>query len=38
VRSTSVSAKDWWGWQAGNEAADAAQLDVHTPVGRGSPV
>jgi uncharacterized protein DUF2786 len=37
VRSTSVSANDWWGWQAGNEAAEAAQLDVHAPVGRGSP-
>jgi hypothetical protein len=37
VRATSVSAKDWWGWQAGNDAAEAAQLDVHAPVGRGSP-
>jgi uncharacterized protein DUF2786 len=37
VRSTSVSANDWWGWQAGNDAAEAAQLDVHAPVGRGSP-
>ena len=37
VRATSVSANDWWGWQAGNDAAEAAQLDVHAPVGRGSP-
>jgi hypothetical protein len=36
VRSFSASANDWWGWRAGNEAAEAAQLDVHTPVGRGS--
>jgi hypothetical protein len=37
VRATSVSANDWWGWQAGNDAAEAAQLDVHAPVGRGFP-
>jgi hypothetical protein len=37
VRATSVSANDWWGWQAGNDAAEAAQLDVHAPVGRGAP-
>ena len=32
VRATSISANDWHGWQAGNEAAEAAQLDVHAPV------
>ncbi|HEY8523808.1 MAG TPA: DUF2786 domain-containing protein [Acidimicrobiales bacterium] len=33
VRSTSVSANDWWGWRAGHEAAEAAQLDLHAAVG-----
>jgi len=32
VRPTTVSANDRAGWRAGREAADAAQLDVHTSV------
>ncbi|HEX8803819.1 MAG TPA: DUF2786 domain-containing protein, partial [Acidimicrobiales bacterium] len=33
VRPTTVSATDPAGWQAGHDAAEAAQLDVHAPVG-----
>jgi hypothetical protein len=36
VRATSISANDWHGWQAGNDAAEAAQLDVHAPVPKRS--
>jgi hypothetical protein len=35
VRATTVSARDWAGWHAGKEAAEAAQLDLHAPVARG---
>jgi hypothetical protein len=32
VRATTISARDWAGWHAGKQAAEAAQLDLHAPV------
>ena len=37
VKTTTLSAKDWAGWHAGQQAAERAELGLHTPVSSGSP-
>ena len=36
VKTTTLSAKDWAGWHAGQEAAERAELGLHAPVASGS--